>query len=97
MKTKVIENKTIGRNKLSYSAILHCIHLHFWSLHVTERQSEIETICENINTPAGISLLKVNNGNTRSMYEICSKLTMRTSERRHWRRSGVFIGNFEKI
>ena len=30
MKTKVIENKTIGRNKLSYSAILHCIHLHFW-------------------------------------------------------------------
>ena len=25
----------------------------------------------------------------------CSKLTIKTPERRHWRRSGVFIVNFE--
>ena len=29
--------------------------------------------------------------------EICSMLTIKTPERRHWRRSGVFIVNFEHI
>ena len=46
---------------------------------------------------AGIYLLKVNNRNTRTRCEICSKLTIRTSERHQWRRSGVFIVNFEHI
>ena len=36
------------------------------------------------NYPAGIYLLKVNNKNTRTRFEICSKLTMKTPERRHW-------------
>ena len=31
------------------------------------------------------------------MFEICSKLTKKTTERRHWRGSGVFIVNFEHI
>ena len=48
-------------------------------------------------SPAGIYLLKVNNRNTRARCEICSKLTINTPERRHWRRSGVFIVNFEHI
>ena len=30
-------------------------------------------------------------------YEICSKLTIKTPKRRHWRRFGVFIVNFEHI
>ena len=47
--------------------------------------------------PAGIYLPKVNNINTRTRCEICSKLTIKTPERRHWRRSGVFIVNFEYI
>ena len=47
--------------------------------------------------PAGIYLLKVTNRNTRTRCEICSKLTMKTPERRQWRRSGVFIANFEHI
>ena len=47
--------------------------------------------------PAGIYLLKVNNRNTRTRCEICSKLTINTPERRHWRRSGVFLVNFEHI
>ena len=29
--------------------------------------------------------------------EICSKLTIKTPKRRHWRRFGVFIINFEHI
>ena len=35
--------------------------------------------------PVGIYLLKVNNRNTRTRCEICSKLTINTTERRHWR------------
>ena len=46
--------------------------------------------------PTGIYLLKVNNKNTRTRNEICSKLTIKILER-HWRRSGVFIINFEDI
>ena len=34
--------------------------------------------------PAGIYLLKVNNKNTRTRCEICSKLTIKTPERRQW-------------
>ena len=46
---------------------------------------------------AGIYLLKVNNGNTRTRCEICSNLTIKMQERRQWRRSGIFIVNFENI
>ena len=50
------------------------------------------------NYPAGIYFFKVNNENTRTMCEICSKLTTtKTPERSHWRRSGVFVVNFEQI
>ena len=37
-------------------------------------------------------MFKVSN---RKMCEICAKLTIKTPERRHWGRSGVFIVNFE--
>ena len=40
---------------------------------------------------------KVNHGNTRTMCEICSKLTIKTSERHQWRSSPFFIDNFEQI
>ena len=42
-------------------------------------------------------MFKVNNRNTRTRCEICLKLTIKTPERRQWRRSGVFIVNFEHI
>ena len=42
--------------------------------------------------PAGNCMFKVNNRNTRTRCEICSKLTIKTP-----RRSGVFIVNFEHI
>ena len=47
--------------------------------------------------PANIYLFKVNNRNTRKRCKISSKLTTKTSERRQWRRFGVFIVNFEHI
>ena len=47
--------------------------------------------------PANICLFKVSNKNYRKRYEICSKLTTETPEQRHWRRSVVFIVNFEHI
>ena len=55
--------------------------------------------------PVGIYLLKVNNKNTRTKCEICSKLTIKTPDRRcsnltvnfEQRRSGVFIVHFEYI
>ena len=48
-------------------------------------------------TPTGIFLLNVNNRNTSTRCEICSKLTIKTPERCQWRRSGVFIVNFGHI
>ena len=50
-----------------------------------------------LGVPADIFLLKVKNRNTRTSFEICSELTIKTPERRNWRHSGVFIINFEKI
>ena len=47
--------------------------------------------------PTDIFLFKVNDRNIRTMGEICSKLTIKTPERRNWRRSSVFIVNFEQI
>ena len=43
-------------------------------------------------------LTKVSNRNTRGKrYEICSKLSIKTPERRHWHRSSVFIVIFEHM
>ena len=46
---------------------------------------------------ADIYLFKVNINNTRIMSEICSELTINTSERYQWYCSGIFIVNFEQI
>ena len=44
--------------------------------------------------PAGNYMFKVNNRNTRTRCDICSKLKIKTPERRQ---AGVFIVNFEHI
>ena len=44
--------------------------------------------------PANVYLSKVNNKNTRKRCEICSKLTIKTSD---LRRSGAFVVNFKYI
>ena len=48
-------------------------------------------------SPPSNYMFKVNNRNIRTRCEICSELTMKTPERRHWCRSGVFFVNFEHI
>ena len=47
--------------------------------------------------PVSNYMLKVNKRNARTRCEICSKLTIKTPDRRQWRRSGVFIFKFEHI
>ena len=47
--------------------------------------------------PAGIYFFKYSNGSTRSMCDICSKLTIKTPEQRQLLRSDVFIVNFEQM
>ena len=47
--------------------------------------------------PAGNYFFKVNNINARTRREICPKLIIKTSERRHWHRSDVSIVNLEHI
>ena len=42
-------------------------------------------------------MFEVNNVNTRTICEICSKLKIKTTEGRQWDRSGVFIAKFEQI
>ena len=49
------------------------------------------------NGPTNIYLCKVNNRNSRTKCEICSKLTIKTPKQRQWRHSSVFIVNYEHI
>ena len=51
----------------------------------------------NFKVPAGNYMFRVSNRNTRTRCELCSKLTRQILERRHWRRSNIFIVNFEHI
>ena len=61
----------------------------------------IFTVLRNVTYPwtlsAGIYMFKVNNRNIRTRCEVCSNLTRKIPEQHHWRRSGVFIVNFEHI
>ena len=47
--------------------------------------------------PVGNYMFTVKNRKTWTRCEICSKLKIKTPERRYWPRSGVFIANFEHI
>ena len=71
-----------------------------WSVYI-----EIMGIWKKLDaTPVAIYLLNVNNKNIRTRCVICSKLTVKTPERRHWYivnfqhiSSSSFIDNFEHI
>ena len=66
----------------------HISHL-FFRVSIVE---QVNIRRHNSNTSIDIYLFKVNNGNTRKMSEICSKLTIDTRSR-----SRVFVVNFEHI
>ena len=61
------------------------------------KQWPIRTLDDLEIIPAGNYMFKVNNRNTRARCEVCSKLIIKISGRRHWRRSGVFIVNLEQF
>ena len=76
---------------------LNISNLHGFDL--PKLHTSFEHICSQnyISMSANIYLFKVDNINTRKRCEICSKLRIKTPERCHWHRSGVFILNFEHI
>ena len=55
------------------------IHNLKYSIKMQEYTDEMKT------HPVVVYLFKVNNKNTRTMFEICSKLTIKTLEWRQWR------------
>ena len=64
------------------------------------RTNESKYLCgvsTSYRNPVGNYVFKINNRNTRTRSEICSKLTIKIPESRHWRRSSDFIVNFEHI
>ena len=81
--------------------------MQFWSyrLDFKETFAAVYPRCLNIqislklnhSCPASIYLFKVDNGNIRTMCEICLKLTVKTPERRQWCHSGVFIVDFNRF
>ena len=83
----------------------HCVRIvqmrsFFWSIFSciwTRKISVFTNFIQPLKAITSILMLKVNNRDARKRCEICSKLTIKTPEQRHWRRSGVFIGNFEYI
>ena len=54
-------------------------------------------LLENSLIPGKIYLFKVTSRNTRKRCEICSKFTIKITERRHWHRSCVFIVYFKQL
>ena len=72
--------------------IINCDHTY-----VTFAPISMQYRFQLVTRPSHIYVFKVDNENTRTRCEICSKLTIKTLERRQWRRCGVFIFNFEHI
>ena len=73
-------------------------YLHFFAALSSARGvSKVCDVKDPGNNPAGKYMFKFNSRTTRTRYEICSKLTIKILERCQWRRSGVFVVNFEHI
>ena len=57
--------------------------MHFLNMRCIEVQA-VQTGVVLMWYPVRIYLFKANNGNTRTMCEICSKWTVKTLQQRHW-------------
>ena len=84
-------------NKLITSAIFR--HRSCYDTHVRNWLESWVNFSKIMDDPysANKYMLKVNNRNSRKWSEICSKLTIKISERHHRCRSEAFIINFEHI
>ena len=58
---------------------------------------KVDKKASNENTLIGLGLLNISKRNIKRNFEICLKLTIKTPDRRHWRRSGIFTVSFEQI
>ena len=78
--------------------IPHDLHLLPVNVSLYTAQKTFHYITDStVTKPDIIYLLKVNDKNTTTRCEISSKLTIKRPERLQWRRSDVFIVNFEHI
>ena len=77
----------LGVNGITLLIIINKFFASDWNLNLSNASTD----------PAKNHLHKVNNRNTRKSYEIYSKLTVKTPERRHRSRFGVFSVNLEHI
>ena len=77
------------KSKVAILCLAKNVILNF--LRIQIKQSIIKT------SPTDNYMFKDNDRNTRTRCEICSNVTIKTPERRHWHCSGVFIVNFEHI
>ena len=73
------------------------LRLSWWLMLPQKYSVEFPWLIGCTSDPTGNYLFKVNNGNTRTMCEIWSELTIKTPELRQWRRFVVFFVNFEHI
>ena len=55
-----------------------------WQQKMCHLLSEKSLINASTSNPANIYLFQVNNRNTKKRCEICTKLTIKAPERRHW-------------
>ena len=63
-------------------AIYACLHIQNMSIKVKHKSDDIT---------AGTYMFKVSNENAKTIWKICSKLTIKTPEGCHLRSSGTFI------
>ena len=89
-----IYRTTLANNFHIAIALLHKLYQNWLKLVVAIK---IYFMIKFNTNPVGICLFKGNNKSTRTRCEICLNLTIKTPDRRHWRRFGVSIVNFEHI
>ena len=68
-----------------------------WVIKWEKHGRVVQSTVKKTSIQVAIYLFKVNNKKTRTMSEICSKLTIKKPEWCQWRRYGVIIFNFEQI
>ena len=79
------------RNYNSVQPFLTSFHLFSYSMF------SIKFLSNYNHNSANTCLFKFNSRDTKERCEICSKLTIKTPQRRQWRRSGVVIVKFENV
>ena len=72
------------KQQIGHGAIQKVYHLHNSIFHSIPFHSTCTTLCPFYSFPAGNYMFKVGNRNTRTRCEICSRLTIKIPERRHW-------------